>query len=398
MPDHDQPCPSAGLLEDIACDRIDIGPRHRQDVGDLEALAASIDKLGLLHPIGVALAPRADPDQTLSDWLGEERYRLVYGERRFRAVRDLLHHTHIPAMIVDLDALLAEHDENELAKPFTTSEKVSIAAALKDKIGERRGRPKEADVTPTPQKPSGKAPAIIPEPVPELSPEPGQETRDAVAKAAGLGTGKTLQAAEKVVEKGTPALVAAMDTGAIPIKTAAAAAELPAPKQEEVVNKVKGGTRPRKALEEVQAQAEPEPEPDLPRDDDGLVIPFQLRAAFASLAEAEEAGKLIRALEKAMDRLVRLPGMERLRRHAQSICRNDKITFRFQALHDLLGKIKLESPSVACCPYCHHDHPGRVDAECNVCLGLGWLTADAWKGAQDDYKETARAARVELES
>ncbi len=42
--------------------------------------------------------------------------------------------------------------------------------------------------------------------------EQGQ-TRDIAARQSGLGSGKTLEAAQKVVDKGTPELVAAMDEG-----------------------------------------------------------------------------------------------------------------------------------------------------------------------------------------
>ena len=39
------------------------------------------------------------------------------------------------------------------------------------------------------------------------------KTRDLAAAKAGLGSGKTLEAAQKVVEHGAPELVAAMDEG-----------------------------------------------------------------------------------------------------------------------------------------------------------------------------------------
>ena len=35
-------------------DKIRVGKRHRKDMGDLEALAANMDALGLLHPVVVA--------------------------------------------------------------------------------------------------------------------------------------------------------------------------------------------------------------------------------------------------------------------------------------------------------------------------------------------------------
>lgn len=38
-------------------------------------------------------------------------------------------------------------------------------------------------------------------------------TKDIAARQSGLGSGKTLEAAQKVVDKGTPELVAAMDEG-----------------------------------------------------------------------------------------------------------------------------------------------------------------------------------------
>ena len=62
---------------------INVSTRHRKDMGDLNALAASIKAVGLLHPIGVT------PD-----------LRLVFGERRLRAF-ELLKRTDIPARIID---------------------------------------------------------------------------------------------------------------------------------------------------------------------------------------------------------------------------------------------------------------------------------------------------------
>ena len=34
--------------------RITVGERHRRDLGDIAALAKSIDEIGLLHPVPVA--------------------------------------------------------------------------------------------------------------------------------------------------------------------------------------------------------------------------------------------------------------------------------------------------------------------------------------------------------
>ena len=57
----------------IPISSIKIGQRHRHDLGDLAGLAASIEELGLLQPIGIT---------------GDNE--LVFGERRMRACRDVL--------------------------------------------------------------------------------------------------------------------------------------------------------------------------------------------------------------------------------------------------------------------------------------------------------------------
>jgi ParB-like chromosome segregation protein Spo0J len=51
---------------------IQIGKRHRRDMGDIEGLAASIRDIGLLHPIVITPG-----------------FRLIAGERRIRAFESL---------------------------------------------------------------------------------------------------------------------------------------------------------------------------------------------------------------------------------------------------------------------------------------------------------------------
>jgi ParB family chromosome partitioning protein len=94
-------------------DQIIVGQRHRRDLGDLEALAASIAEIGLLHSIVIC------PDG-----------RLIAGERRLRAAK-LLGWTEIPVHVVDLDAVVrGEFAENTYRKNLTPSEAVAIAQAL----------------------------------------------------------------------------------------------------------------------------------------------------------------------------------------------------------------------------------------------------------------------------
>ena len=169
-------------------DQIKIGIRARKDLGDIDLLAASIQQLGLLQPIGI-----------------DQNYRLVFGERRYRAFEKLGMET-IPARIVHVDSLLqAEHAENEIRKDFTASERVAIAKAVDEEIGNRQGQRTDRA-----------------EPLQNFAEvAPGQTTREAVAKAAGFGNAETYRQAKTVVDKADPALVQAMDKGEIAISTAA---------------------------------------------------------------------------------------------------------------------------------------------------------------------------------
>ena len=172
---------------DTRLDQIKIGNRARKDLGDISLLAASIQQLGLLQPIGI-----------------DQNYRLVFGERRYRAFEKLGRET-IPARIVHVDSLLqAEHAENEIRKDFTASERVAIAKAVEAEIGSRQGQ--RTDKT----EPVENFPQV----------EPGQKTRAAVAKAAGFGNDATYRQAKAVVEKGEAELIGAMDKGEIAISTA----------------------------------------------------------------------------------------------------------------------------------------------------------------------------------
>jgi len=80
---------------------IQIGTRHRRDLGNIDGLAASMRDVGLLHPIVV----RADGT-------------LIAGERRLTAAKKL-GWTQIPVTIVNLDNIVrGELAEN--AEPRTS--------------------------------------------------------------------------------------------------------------------------------------------------------------------------------------------------------------------------------------------------------------------------------------
>jgi ParB/RepB/Spo0J family partition protein len=81
-----------GTVDSIASELIDAGPNDRERFVDaeIEHLASSISTHGLAQP--PTLRPRADG-----------RFEIVAGERRIRAMRDVLGWTEIPAMVRVMD-------------------------------------------------------------------------------------------------------------------------------------------------------------------------------------------------------------------------------------------------------------------------------------------------------
>ena len=107
---------------------IEVGQRHRRDLGDVDGLARSIEHLGLLQPLVVF------PDG-----------RLIAGHRRLLAAKKL-NWAEVPVRIVGdwteaLLALEAERDENTCRKDFTPSEAVAVSEDVKvveDKAAKER--------------------------------------------------------------------------------------------------------------------------------------------------------------------------------------------------------------------------------------------------------------------
>ena len=106
--------------------------------------------------------------------------------------------------------MLGEYAENEVRKDFTVSERVAIAAEVERRNAGRQGQRTDLDK--------------LRENFPEV--EQGERTRDLAARKAGLGSGKTYQAAKQVIDHGAPALVEAMDSGRVSISAAADVAGL----------------------------------------------------------------------------------------------------------------------------------------------------------------------------
>lgn len=147
--------PKDGFYVERAVSSIPVGNRHRKDLGEIDVLAASIDRHGLLQPITVNL-----------DGF------LICGARRLTAIKKLGWKTvrvWVRSGISDrLGQLLAEQDENVLHKPLNQIEAAALYRELKALLAEDARRRQEAsrfsedhqpgsDGTADPAAPSGQA-------------------------------------------------------------------------------------------------------------------------------------------------------------------------------------------------------------------------------------------------
>lgn len=106
-------------MANIRIDEIDYSGRSRKQMGDINALAASIEAVGLLHPVVIT-----------SD------KKLIVGRRRIEAFKKL-GREEIPANVAknidELTLLLrAEADENTCREPHTPEEAVHLARRFED--------------------------------------------------------------------------------------------------------------------------------------------------------------------------------------------------------------------------------------------------------------------------
>ncbi|KAE8765395.1 ParB N-terminal domain-containing protein [Georgenia thermotolerans] len=119
------------LTREMLVEVIQVGIRHRQDLGDLQPLMDSITRLGLLQPITVTPSGL-----------------LVCGRRRLEAIRKLRWRTTrvwVRSNISDtLTSLLAQQDENALRKPLSPLEAATLYRELKEHLAEDARRRQEA--------------------------------------------------------------------------------------------------------------------------------------------------------------------------------------------------------------------------------------------------------------
>jgi len=187
-------------IQEVQVSDIQIGERHRKDLGDLEGLARSIEVDELFQPIG--LTPQNE---------------LIFGLRRLTACRDILGWTTIPARIIDVASIAhGEYVENAFRKDLTISERVALADALRSFS---HGGDRRSDQV--------------------LSGEDETLTVDEAAKRAGLGGKDDYYRFMKAKMKGVPELMEAIDAGKLSVSLAANIAELPPEDQQESVRRGK---------------------------------------------------------------------------------------------------------------------------------------------------------------
>ncbi len=106
----------------------------------------------------------------------------------------------------DIDALKVERDENDQRKEPTVTEKVALAGAIGERLQGRHGGDRRSDDQVRN--------------VSHLKDDDKGRAVDIAAAKAGLGSGKTLEAAQSVIAKGASELVQAMDDGKVTIHAA----------------------------------------------------------------------------------------------------------------------------------------------------------------------------------
>ena len=135
-----------GVQLDRAVDSLIVGTRHRTDLGDLDALAASIDRDGLLQPLTITI-----------DGV------LVCGARRLAAIKMLGWRTvsvWVRGGLSDrLGKLLAEQDDNMLHKPYNQLEAAGLYREIKQVMAEDAARRKSATQFSAENQPGNDGPA-----------------------------------------------------------------------------------------------------------------------------------------------------------------------------------------------------------------------------------------------
>ena len=169
--------PQTGIQLDRAVDSLIVGKRHRTDLGDIETLAASIERDGLLQPLTITI-----------DGV------LVCGARRLAAIKMLGWRTvsvWVRGGLSDrLGKLLAEQDDNMLHKPYNQLEAAGLYREIKEVMAEDAARRKSATQFSAENQPGNDGGGKFP---PPSSGPTGKAREQAAAMIPGGASYKTLE-------------------------------------------------------------------------------------------------------------------------------------------------------------------------------------------------------------
>jgi len=325
-------------IENVKVSKIKVGERFRKDLGDLLQLQASIENVGLLHPIGITVGMD-----------------LIYGGRRLQAYKNM-GKKDIPCVLIDLEnPTQAENDENddEIRKSFTPSEKLAIARALEERMGERRGNP---NIAKTPNKSNVSGSRRI-----EDEPAKGERTDDFVARESGLGGKDNLRMMKAIEANAAQVVIDELNDEGITINDAYSVCHMDKDIQEKALdyltyNRDEVKTL-KKAAQVIQQQLnEDAGMAEVVRDCNGLVIPDCVRPAYESLEAVNAVQAACKELKQRIGDMYR-SGVyddqpQRLISYVKSVEKEvDDVSFAFV------------------CPCC----AGDVDNTCGVCGGKRWF-------------------------
>jgi len=283
---------------------------------ELAELADDIEANGLRDPI----------------WLLDGK--ILDGRNRYRACE-----------LKDIDARV-EHYKGKDALGFVISRNLhrrhltasqrAMAAARTKEIYEEQAKER--------QKESGKIHGRGKEKVVENFPQPiSGKARDQAGEALNV-SGKSVDAATKVIEEGIPELAEAVDKGKLPVSTAAKAADLPKNKQREIAK----SDNPKKAANEALKEEKQEEAASQPKEPIEFV--------------AEEVQRFIRltdALKREVEKTSEAEPLFKKFVHVESI------TAQYTAARKALFQSKPTEP-------CNCTRGNQTAAaECKACFGTG---------------------------
>jgi len=116
----------------------EVNVRHTEVTVGLEELAASIKEIGLQQP---PLVQKSNG-----------RYKLISGQRRFLAIRDILHWSTMPVLVLKtpldiLNAKIASVSENIHKRDVPSSDLSTVCVYLKDKLGSEKAAAKALGIS-----------------------------------------------------------------------------------------------------------------------------------------------------------------------------------------------------------------------------------------------------------